>query len=127
MGIDKEPEGLEKLVAKYVDSGNVAEAIEVAQQVNFDLMKNEFPRGVPPKIMFGASIVALDWVAQFLTSIMLELAAELKGWDNVKLSEQETMALYSIRLLREDALNHTLATTIAMKDAATPDEETPDE
>lgn len=106
---------LSVLIAQYTDTDDPSECMEIIAKQNFKMMK-EFSGGVPSGVMFAASTAANERVMKMMAGMLMDIGAEVYGWDDAEKTVQESLTFVFIDLLIADSLNKVLKATQPVKE-----------
>ncbi len=95
---------LKELIGLYGGEDDLVKAITNAEMETYRLMRR-YPAGVPSGVMFAAATKSIEWIADLLASIIVEIAGEVRDWDQDEVKEQEGLTGAVITLLRAHATN----------------------
>jgi len=98
---------LKELIALYGSDDDLGKAITNAELETYRMMR-QYPGGVPSGVMFASATKSIEWIADLLASIIVEVAGELRDWTADEVKEQEGLTGAVIALLRAHATNVTL-------------------
>ena len=98
---------LTELLAYYKAGDDIQKGIKAAEQRSYEIMR-AYPTGVPTGVMYAALNRQVSWMADLLASMMVEIAGEVRKWNEEDVKEQENMTHAVFQLLSTHAMNVTL-------------------